>query len=112
MTTTTIPSEGPKEPAIVIDDDPHIIDSRTVPFESWSRLDNNADALRIYFELTSPDVTGVHATVVEDPTTVRVTLHMGAKPGSGPFHTDLAMIAGLDVRLDKPLGDRQVLSVF
>jgi hypothetical protein len=49
MTTTTTPSEGQKEPTIVVDDHPNIIDSRSVPFESWSRLDSNPDALRIYF---------------------------------------------------------------
>ena len=89
MTTTTTPAKEQKEPAIVVDDDPDIIDSRAVSFASWSALDDNPDALRIYFELTSPDVTGVHATVVEDPSTVKVTLHMGAKPGAGPFHTTL-----------------------
>jgi hypothetical protein len=112
MTTTTTPSEGQKEPTIVVDDDPNIIDSRSVPFESWSRLESNPDALRIYFELASPDVTGAHATVVEDLSTVKVTLHMGGKPGAGTLHTDIVFLAGLDVRLDEPLGDRQVLSVF
>ncbi|MDH6247754.1 hypothetical protein [Mycobacterium sp. OTB74] len=110
--TTTTPSEEPKEPVIVVDDDPDIVDSRKVQFESWSRLDHNPDALRIYFELTSPDVTGAHATVVEDPSRVEVTLHIGGKPGTGPIHTDLAYIAGLDVRLGEPLGNRKVLSVF
>jgi hypothetical protein len=50
--------------------------------------------------------------VVEDLSRVEVTLHIGGKPGAGPLRTDIELLAGLDVRLGKPLGDWQVLSVF
>jgi hypothetical protein len=101
VTTTTTPSEIQEPTDVdVVGDDPDTTDSRSEPFKSWSRLDNNPDALRIYFELVAPDVTGVHATVVEDPSTVEVTLHVGTKRGAKPLHTHLALLAGVDVRPD------------
>jgi hypothetical protein len=57
MTTTTTPEKVETQTAIAVEDDLDIIDSRSVPFGSWSPLDDNPDALRIYFDLASPDVT-------------------------------------------------------
>ncbi len=109
--TTTPPEQTPSEPGIVFTDNPLIIDSRTLPFVSWSRPDNG-NALRIFFYVASPDCTGVHATVRETSDSVFVNLRSGTLPGAvGKICTRVVVPGILDVRLRDPLGDRQVLSV-
>jgi hypothetical protein len=107
---TTTPEQTPSEPGMVFTDNPLIIDSRTLPFETWSRLDNG-NALRLYFNVASPDCTGVHATVRETSDSVFVNLRSGTLPDAvGKICTRVVVPGILDVPLREPLGGRHVLS--
>lgn len=109
MTTTPL-EQTPSEPGIEFTDNPNIIDGSPMGFSSWSRLDNG-DALRLYFELASPDCAGVHAIVRETPDTVDVDLLRGARPEAVDHMCTRIVVPGyLHVQLGRPLGDRKVLS--
>jgi hypothetical protein len=112
MPTTATPPEQPlSQNRVAFTDNPHIVNSLPLPFESWSRLDNG-DALRLYFDLASPDCTGVHATVRETPDTVAVELRCGELPEAvGRIRTRIVVPGSLDVPLASALGDRRVLAV-
>ena len=111
-TTTTPPERAADNPAVVFTDNPALVDSRPLPFDSWTRV-NNGDALALNFTLGSPDCFGVHATVHETAETVAVELRSGSRPEAvGRMCTMIAVFGTLDVPLPSPLGDRQVLSVF
>jgi hypothetical protein len=109
--TTTTPSEiaPTSKMAEATADETDLVGMQAVPFESWSRLDD-ANAVRIYFGLSGYG--RAHVTVHEDSKSVGVELWIGIKPDDvGKIEPHIAWEASLDVRLDQPLGDRQVLSV-
>lgn len=110
--TTTTPTEQPLEGGMAeFTDDPQVVNSRPTPFEAWSRL-ANADALRLYFGVCSPDCSSVHAIVRETPDTVAVELRIGGRPGDeNHICSRVCGTFTLDVPLHSPVGNRQVLSV-
>lgn len=102
-------SAEPTSP-VVFTDNPLIVDSHPLRIDSWSRLDAD-DALAVYFTFGSPDCYGVHAVVDETPETVTVELRGGTLPESvGRMCTMIAVFGKLDVPLQGPLGDREVLT--
>jgi hypothetical protein len=110
--TATPPERPPANTPAVFTDNPSILNSRPLPFDSWSRL-GNGDALALYFTVGSPDCSGVHATVRETTETVAVELRGGSLPQAlGRMCTMIAVLGTLDVPLQSPLGDRTVLSVY
>jgi hypothetical protein len=104
------PPEVPPDPArLVFIDNPSIVDPHPMRVESWSR---NGDGLAVNFTAGVPECFGVHADVVETEQTVTVDLRGGAPPESiGRICIALAVFGAVEVPLQSPLGDRQVLSV-
>jgi hypothetical protein len=107
------PPEGPPgNTGVVLTDNPSIVNSRPLRFDSWSRLTTD-DALALHFTIGSPECSGVHATVRETTETVAVELRSGSLPEAvGRMCTMIAVFGMLDVPLQSPLGDRTVLSVY
>jgi hypothetical protein len=92
-------------------DNPSIVDSRPLAFDSWSRVGTH-QALAVHFTIGSPECFGVHANVRETPDTVAVELRSGTLPeAAGRVCTMIAVSGTLEVPLQTPLGDRTVLSV-
>ena len=95
---------------VVFTDNPAIVDPHPIPVESWSRaaIDN---AVQVNFTSGTDTCYGVHATVQETSETVTVDLQSGTL--SEAVNRPCIMIAlfgTLEVPLQGPLGDRQVLS--
>jgi hypothetical protein len=110
-TTATPPEQPPDNPGVVFTDNPSIVNSHRLQFDSWSRVGTD-DALALHFTVGSPECTGVHATVDETAETVAVELRSGSLPeAAGRVCTMIAVFGTLDVPLLAPLGDRTVLSV-
>ena len=109
-TTVTPPPERPaSDSTVVFSDNPSIVDSHPLAFDSWSRL-GAGDAIRVYFTMGSPDCYGVHASVRETADTVSVELRSGSLPeAAGRACIMIAVFGALDVPLQNPLGDRKVL---
>jgi hypothetical protein len=106
----TAPAEQPDAEGVVFTDNPSIVDPRPMPIESWSRLSNDR-AVAVHFTSGTPACNGVHATAWETADTVTVALSGGALPSStGRMCVMLALTGTLEVPLQSPLGDRQVLS--
>lgn len=107
--TAAPPEQPPAAPGQPFPDNPSILRSRPLPFDSWNR---SGDGLRLHFTLGSPDCYGVHADVNETVQTVVVGLRTGElPPAAGRVCTMIAVFGTLEVPLQGPLGDRQVLSV-
>jgi hypothetical protein len=67
----------------------------------------------LYFTVGSPECSGVHANVSETSETVAVEFRSGTLPEAvGRMCTMIAVFGSVDVPLQNPLGDRQVLSVY
>lgn len=112
VTSATPPERPPAPSAVLFADNPSIVNSRAQPFDSWSRL-ANGDALALYFTVGSPECSGVHANVSETSETVAVEFRSGTLPEAvGRMCTMIAVFGSVDVPLQNPLGDRQVLSVY
>ena len=111
-TTAAPPERPPGNPGDVFIDNPSIVDSRPLPIDSWSRL-GNAEALAVHFTVGVPECYGVHATVYETTETVTVELRSGSPPEAvGHMCIMIAVFGTLEVPLQSPLGDREVLSVY
>ena len=103
--------ELPGNSWVVFVDNPAIVDPHPMLAESWSRVADQ-QAVALHFTTGTPECYGVHATVAETPETVTVELREGALPGAGARPCILIAVSGsLEVPLQGPLGDRQVLSV-
>ena len=110
-TTAAPPERPPDDGRVVFTDDPSIVDARPLPIDSWSRL-GNGEALAVHFTVGSPECFGVHASVCETTETVTVELRAGSPPEAvGRMCIMIAVFGTLDVPLQSPLGDREVLSV-
>jgi hypothetical protein len=111
-TTATPPEQPPDNAGVVFTDNPSIVNSRPLQFDSWNRLDTD-DALALHFTVGSPECTSVHATVHETAETVAIELRSGSLPEAvGRVCTMIAVLGTLDVELQTPLGDRTVRSVY
>ncbi|WP_234816434.1 hypothetical protein [Mycolicibacterium agri] len=104
------PPEVPPEGGVVFTDNPALLDPHPMHIESWSRAAQD-DAVLVHFTSGPPECTGVHATAQETPSTVTVDLRGGTPPEAiGRACIMIALRGTLEVPLQAPLGDRQVLS--
>ena len=104
------PPEAPDTEGVVFTDNPSIVDPRPVPVESWSRVSDDR-AVAVHFTSGTPACNGMHATTRETADAVTVTLTGGPLPAvPGRMCIMLAVTGTLEVPLQSPLGDRQVLS--
>ena len=68
---------------------------------------------RVHFTTGTPECYGVHATVAETAETVTVELREGTLPGAVRRACIMIAVSGtLEVPLQGPLGDRQVVSAY
>lgn len=101
----------PRANGVAFTDNPSILDPRPVAVESWSRLPTE-HGLAVHFTTGVPRCNGVHATVQETTENVIVELHGGTPPEAiGRVCIMLAVTGTLELPLQRPLRDRQVLSV-
>jgi hypothetical protein len=104
------PPEAPDVESVAFTDNPSIVDPRPMPVESWSRVGNDR-AVAAHFTTGTPACNGVHATTQETTEAVTISLSGGSLPASaGRMCILLAVTGTLEVPLQSPLGDRQVLS--
>jgi hypothetical protein len=111
-TTVEPPEVPPGHPGVVFTNDPSIVDPRPMPVESWSRH-GAGDVLALHFTTGTPECYGVNATVQETPENVTVELRGGTRADAvGRACIMIALSGTLEVPLQSPVGDRQVLSVY
>jgi hypothetical protein len=104
------PPEVPSADGVVFKDNAAIVDPQPMPVESWSRVSDDR-AIAVHFTSGTPACNGVHATTHETADAVTVTLTGGSLPAvAGRMCIMLAVTGTLEVPLQSPLGDRQVLS--
>jgi hypothetical protein len=104
------PPEVPDADGVAFKDSPSIVDAKPMPVESWSRVGTDR-AVAVHFITGTPACNGVHATAQETPDSVTINLKGGSLPASaGRMCIMLAVTGTLEVPLQGPLGDRQVLS--
>jgi hypothetical protein len=106
--TVVAPPEVPPDPSrLLFVDNPAIVDPHPMQVESWSR---SGDGLMVNFTSGIPECSGVHVDADETPDTVTIELTGGSLPESvGHICIMLAVFGTVDVPLQSPLGDRQVL---
>ena len=111
-TTTAAPPEVPPDPGVVFTNDPSIVGPYPMPVESWSRI-GSGDVLALNFTTGTPECYGVNALVQETAENVTVELRGGTRPEAlGRACIAIALFGTLEVPLQSPVGDRQVLSVY
>ncbi|MBO0853491.1 MAG: hypothetical protein J2P18_06965 [Nocardia sp.] len=110
MSAGTTPTEqNPPQPGMAFTADPTITRVRPLRFDTWSRT--AADRITVNFQIGSPECYGVDATTDETDTAVTVHLRTGTLPKAvGHVCSMIAMFGSLEIPLNKPLGDRKVLS--
>jgi hypothetical protein len=95
---------------VVFTDNPDIVDPHLLRVESWSRTPSD-NAVAVHFTLGPPECYGVHAGVQETSEAVTVELRSGMPPEAlGRMCIMIALFGTLDVPLQAPLADRQVLA--
>ena len=105
----TAPPEAPPG-GVVFTDNPAIVDPHPMHVESWSRAAND-NAVNVNYTSGTDTCYGVHATAQETQQTVTVDLQGGTLPeAAGRACIMIALFGTLEVPLQAPLGDRQVLS--
>jgi len=114
------PSTSTSEPSTPIEDpaaqpghlftaDPTIVRAHPVGFTSWNRVAD--DRIAVNFETGVPECYGMDATVTETDTAVTVELRNGTRADSVDKMCVMSAVFGtMELQLDEPLGDRQVLS--
>jgi hypothetical protein len=111
-TTVAPPEVPPGQPGTMFTNDPSIVDPHPMPVESWSRL-GAGDVLAVHFTTGTPECYGVNATLRETAESVTVELRGGTRPDAvGRACVMIALSGTLEVPLQSPVGDRQVLSVY
>jgi hypothetical protein len=91
-------------------DNPSIVDSHPLHFESWRVV--GEDVVALQFTTGTPECFGVHAIVHETPEAVAIELRGGTLPeAAGRACIMIAVFGSLDVRLQEPLGDRKVTNL-
>jgi hypothetical protein len=104
------PPEVPDAEGVVFSNNPSILDRHPMPVESWSRVGGDR-AVEVHFTTGTPACSGVHATAHETADSVTIDLEGGSLPAAaGRMCIMLAVTGTLEVPLQSPLGDRQVLS--
>ena len=109
---TPVRADEPADRAeIAFADNPSVVDSRPLPIDSWSQMEgDHEEALALHFTIGSPACSGVHVTVHETDEAVAVELRSGRLPAAvGRMCSMIAVFGVLEVPLQSPLGDRQVL---
>ncbi|MCF6390670.1 hypothetical protein L2K20_27200 [Mycobacterium sp. MBM] len=92
----------------VFAENPMILNPHVTTVESWTRT---GDGLAVNFTAGPAECFGVHATVEETAEEVTVNLDSGVPPEAiGRMCIALAVPGTLDIALDRPLGDRVVLT--
>ena len=110
--TSVVPEVPPGIPGVVFVDDPTIVDPHLMPIESWSRV-GGGQVLALHFTTGTPECYGVNARVYETPDNVTVELRGGTRPDAvGRACILIALTGTLEVPLQSPVGDRQVLGVY
>jgi hypothetical protein len=105
----TAPPEAPPG-GVVFTDNPAIVDPHPIPVESWSRAATD-NAVNVNFTSGTDTCYGAHATARETGETVTVELQGGTLPEAvNRACIMIALFGTLEVPLQAPLGDRQVLS--
>lgn len=105
----TAPPEAPPG-GVVFTDNPAIVNVQPIAVESWSRAATD-DAVNVNFTSGTDTCYGVHAAVQETGETVTVDLQSGTLPEAvNRACIMIALFGTLEVPLQAPLGDRQVLS--
>lgn len=112
-TSTSAPSTPTEDPAAQpghrFTADPTIVGAHPVGFTSWNRVAD--DRIAVNFETGVPECYGMDATITETDTTVTVELRSGTRADSvDKMCVMSAVFATMELQLEKPLGDRQVLS--
>lgn len=104
------PTEDPAaDPGRIFTPDPALVGAHPIPFTSWTRAGESRVA--IHFESGVPECYGVDATVTETDSTVTIELRSGTRAdATDKMCVMMAVFGTLEVALDAPLGDRQVLS--
>jgi hypothetical protein len=109
---TAVLAELPGYPGLVFTDNPGIVDPHPMRAESFSRAADDR-VIAVHFTTGTPQCYGVHASVQENAESVTVELHGGTLPESVGRACIMIAVSGiLDVRLQSPLGARQVLTAF
>ena len=89
-------------------DNPSIVDSHPLRFESWRVV--GEDVVALQFTTGTPECFGVHAIVHETPETVAVELREGTLPEAvGRACIMIAVFGSLDVQLQEPVGTRKLM---
>ena len=102
--------ELPGDPGVAFIDNPAIVDPHLMLAESWSRVADH-QGVALHFTTGTPECYGVHATVAETAQTVTLELREGTLPEAvGRACIMIAVSGSLEVPLQGPLGDRQVVS--
>jgi hypothetical protein len=105
----TAPPEVPPG-GVVFTDNPAIVDPHPMHIESWSRVAGD-NAVAVNFTSGTDTCYGVHVTTQETGESVMVDLQGGMLPGAATRACIMIALFGtLEVPLQAPLGDRQVLS--
>jgi hypothetical protein len=108
---TTVLPDRPGLPGVAFVDNPAIVDAHPLSAESFSRVSGD-DAVAVHFTTGTPECYGVHAIVTETVQTVSVELRSGSLPEAvGRACIMIAVSGTLEVPLQGPLVDRQVVSV-
>jgi hypothetical protein len=98
------------DPVTEFTDNPSIVDSHPLHFESWRAV--GEDVVAVQFTTGTPECFGVHAIVHETPETVAIELRGGTLPEAvGRACIMIAVFGSLDVQLQAPLDDREVISL-
>ena len=98
------------DPTTEFTDNPSIVDTHPLHLDAWRAV--GEDVVALQFTTGTPECFGVHAIVHETPETVAVELRGGTLPEAvGRMCIMLAVSGSLDVHLDEPLGDRDVISL-
>ncbi|MCM6775151.1 hypothetical protein NDR87_24945 [Nocardia sp. CDC159] len=108
-TPSTPTEQTTPQPGRAFTANPAIVNSRPVPFDSWTRV--APDRIAVNFQIGSPECYGVDASTNETDSTVTVELRAGTLPEAvGRMCTMIAVFGTLEITLKQPLGNRKVLS--
>ncbi len=108
--TPATPTEDPAaDPGHLFTADPSIVGAHPVPFTSWTKMAE--DRIAIHFETGVPECYGVDVTTTADDRAVTIELRSGSRADAvDKMCVMMAVFGTLEIQLDVPLGDRQVLS--
>ncbi|MFD1810923.1 hypothetical protein [Rhodococcus gannanensis] len=116
--TTQIPTVSPPS-SVAMPDPPSeemtsnqdLVDTHPIAFASYSVTGDAGDRVAVHFDSGAPECFGAAATVTETEASVTIALRTGTLPAAvGKACTMQVVPATLEVELDAPLGDRQVVS--